>query len=263
MTYRRKLVKCGDVLDVEIYPAPVLAARGKKTNKSRAAQKALNDKRRLKNLVRMANTNFTESDYFATYTFDNASLPVSVEEAKRIFKNYIARLSRRATSEFKWLMVAETNGRLHFHALIAGVSADTIMEQWHYGIVTASKLRKVDGTFTALARYHGKHGKRTSSASENLGGCKSWTGSRNLKKPEVTVSDTAVTARQVAELITQFDEDKLLHLLKKSIREDYAAAEYEGGKIEDCNDWQYLERNYQINDISGYYLYATFVRRTV
>ena len=263
VTYRRKMIRSGDVIEVEIYPVYALpTARGKKRSKSRAAQQALNDKNRLKNLVRMVNANFTEKDFFVTLTFSDDNIPETPQEARRFLKNYLARLRRKCTSpaQFKWLAVLELDGRYHFHVLLAGVSADDISEQWCHGICSISRLRKIDGAFTALAKYYGKHGKKQNG--EHIDGCKTWTGSRNLVKPVVTVSDSAVTARRVREYICAHDETELYKLLKKSIREDYEIRDIERGDLCECEDWQCFEKNYQINDISGYYLYVSYVRRS-
>lgn len=273
ITYRRKMIQSGDVIEVEVYPVYAKpSTRAAKHKKSLPAQQALNDKNRLKNLVRMVNSNFQPgTDYFASLTFDDAHLPGSAEEARKIFRKYLARLRRiakRTGTEFKWLAVMEHDGRYHYHLIVSGITPTDIMERWSskaeavpYGIVSISPLVRVDGSFTALARYHGKHGKKKSG--ERVTGCKSWTCSRNLKKPTVTVSDTAITERKTRELIVQYDEDKLLALLKSSLRGAYRVAEFEGGAVEDYEDWQILERDYQINDISGFYLYTTYVRRTL
>lgn len=279
LVYRRKMIQSGEVIEIEAYPVYIKAdnSRTEKANKSRPAQAALNDKHSLKNLERMINTNFCPGkDYFVTLTFDSDHLPESVTEARKILKRYLQRLRRAAKKsgkELKWVAVIELDGRYHFHLIISGVSPMDIMSLWGdevkayngskefitYGKIDVSPLMRVDGSFNALAKYHAKHGKNKKG--ERVGGCKTWTCSRNLEKPKVTVSDTAITERRVRELIVQHDEGELLKLLKSSIRDSYSAAEFEGGNVEEYDDWQYLERGYQINDLSGFYLYVTYTRR--
>lgn len=268
--YRKKTIQSGDVTEVEIYPIyPKPIARNKKVNKSRPAQQALNDKNRVKNLIRMVNANFqAQKDYFVTLTFSDKYLPKTVEDGRKVFKKYIQRLRRAAQktkNELKWLAVIEQKNRLHFHLFLSGVEMRDIIDNWGedivkgkilepYGKIDISPLMKIDGSFTALAIYHGKHRK-------NKGGCKSWTCSRNLKKPKVTVSDAGLSEEKVRTLIVQYDEKQLMKLLRKNSRQEYSLQSFEGGELEDYDDWRFLESNYQINDISGFYLYATYVRR--
>ena len=70
--YRTKTIKSGNVLECEIYPvynSPRSTERARKLNTSRAAQKRLNYKNALKNVIRLVNTNFTDEDIWGTFTY--------------------------------------------------------------------------------------------------------------------------------------------------------------------------------------------------
>ena len=71
--YRTKTIKSGNVLESEIYPiwnTRSAVSRAKRCRESRAAQKALNKKNALKNLIRLINTNFTDKDIWSTFTYE-------------------------------------------------------------------------------------------------------------------------------------------------------------------------------------------------
>ncbi len=265
--YRRKLVQTRRTVEVELYPVYKSGStRGRKSKKSSKAQKNLNAKNSLKSLVRVVNNNFTENDFFVTPTFDDGHLPRDATEAKRVVKNYLARLKRSAEKQgkpFKWVQIVEcgtVNGRLHVHLIMSGADAAAIMKQWKCGIIEISPLRASESGFTALAKYHGKtRGKRRNNLT--LGNCKTWTCSRNIEKPKVTYSDAAISKKALYRLIVSHDESAYKRLLTKALREKCDLIESDSGDIADYEDWQFLERSYQINDISGYYLYLTFNRR--
>lgn len=267
IVYRRKLVQTGRTVEVELYPVyKSNGPRGKKKAKSRKAQMNLNAKNSLKSLVRIVNNNFDETGFFVTPTFDNAHLPADAAEAKRIVKNYLARLRRSAEKQgsvFKWVQIVECGekkGRIHVHLIVSGADVSALMKQWKCGIVEVSPLKASESGFTALAKYHGKtRGKRRNNLT--LGNCKTWTCSRNLERPKVSYSDTAITKKAVHNLIVSHDESAYKKLLTKALREKCELIEEDSGEIANYEDWQFLERNYQINDISGYYLYLTFNRR--
>lgn len=93
--YRTKTIKSGNVLECEIYPVWDTARsteRARKQKTTREAQKRLNYKNAVKNIVRLVNTNFTDEDIWGTFTYETSKLPKSVAEADRTFANFLRRL---------------------------------------------------------------------------------------------------------------------------------------------------------------------------
>ncbi|MEI3522788.1 MAG: hypothetical protein V8Q36_01010 [Anaerotignum sp.] len=131
----------------------------------------------------MVNANFRQGDLFLTLTFREK---VDVEDALRLFRNFISRLKRlrkrKGYSELKYLYVVESKRkREHIHLLInkMDISMKELSEVWGLGRVMVSILEP-GGDYTGLAFYitkenYKEYGKR-------------WSGSRNLEKPKVKVT---------------------------------------------------------------------------
>lgn len=131
----------------------------------------------------MVNANFRQGDLFLTLTFRER---VDVENALRLFRNFISRLKRlrkrKGYSELKYLYVVESKRkREHIHLLInkMDISMKELSEVWGLGRVMVSILEP-GGDYTGLAYYitkenYKEYGKR-------------WSGSRNLEKPKVKVT---------------------------------------------------------------------------
>lgn len=131
----------------------------------------------------MVNANFRQGDLFLTLTFRER---VDVENALRLFRNFISRLKRlrkrKGYSELKYLYVVESKRkREHIHLLInkMDLSMKELSEVWGLGRVMVSILEP-GGDYTGLAFYitkenYKEYGKR-------------WSGSRNLEKPKVKVT---------------------------------------------------------------------------
>lgn len=131
----------------------------------------------------MVNANFRQGDLFLTLTFRER---VDVENALRLFRNFISRLKRlrkrKGYSELKYLYVVESKRkREHIHLLInkMELTMKELSEVWGLGRVMVSILEP-GGDYTGLAYYitkenYKEYGKR-------------WSGSRNLEKPKVKVT---------------------------------------------------------------------------
>lgn len=131
----------------------------------------------------MVNANFRQGDLFLTLTFRER---VDVENALRLFRNFISRLKRlrkrKGYSELKYLYVVESKRkREHVHLLInkMDLTMKELSEVWGLGRVMVSILEP-GGDYTGLAYYitkenYKEYGKR-------------WSGSRNLEKPKVKVT---------------------------------------------------------------------------
>lgn len=244
--YRVKSIKSGDILEYECYPLwnSRKAKRVKKNNESTNSQKNLNDKNAIKNVIRLLNTNFTDEDTWATFTYDNDNLPESYDAAKKEMMNYLRRLKRqlkkRGQEELKYLFVTEyedsgqNKKRVHHHIVLNVSDRDLIESLWKGGARThARRLQEDENGYEGLARYITKDPR----------GKKRYTPSRNLKKPTVSISDFKMT-RTKANRIAMY--------------KDTAQNEFE--KMNP--NYKFLNCEVYISDfISGAYLYAKMRKR--
>ena len=90
---RERVWKTGDRMELQIYP--VFQPPGKRRSKCRPSseiQRRLNEKHSIARAVRIANANFGPGDLAAHFTY--AVEPDSVEEADRLFSNFLRMLAR-------------------------------------------------------------------------------------------------------------------------------------------------------------------------
>ncbi len=204
--YRTKTIKSGDVLECEIYPIwnnTASTSRAKKAKKSRQAQKNLNAKNALKNVIRLVNTNFTDSDIWGTFTYETRKLPKSVEEAEKSFSNFIRRLKYYAKKHgfppVKYVYWTEFEDdekkgkhRVHHHVITNFPDRDVMESLWRNGARTQTRRLQADESgYEGAVRYCMKDPK----------GTKRYKASKNLKKPTITVADTKFTRRKVNRII--------------------------------------------------------------
>jgi len=202
--FRTKTIKSGKMLECEIYPLlnSNAATRAKKHKPSRAAQENLNHANAKKHMTRLTNANFTDFDLWGTFGYDDAHLPETLEDAKKLFGNFLKRLKtlyKKHGQVFKYLFVTEWKRdgetvRCHHHVILSGgVSRDLIERTWKCGGYPQTRRLRVkdDCGLTGLASYLAK-GKSYERA---------WGHSRNLKPPVETIADKKISKRR-AEKIT-------------------------------------------------------------
>lgn len=204
--------------------------------RSRAAQEALNRRNAEKRIRRYIDANFTSADYVVTLTWDYSpidlfhmshkaalakwdalGLPVDEDEARWEFVKYVKRLkyhmARRGYSsgELKYLYVLEVTherrdtdpvalyAHHHFHVVIhaPGLSIEDIKALWPFGDVRCDRLSFRGNGSANLAAYITKqHGvERVDRDGQRL---RRWARSKNLKEPEITVSNRKVSRRRAA-----------------------------------------------------------------
>ncbi|WHP40742.1 hypothetical protein QIX46_19650 [Lysinibacillus boronitolerans] len=250
--YRKVTIKSGDILEVEIYPlgANKGGKRGRKKQESRTVQANLNNKNAVKYLIRLLNTNFTDKDLTLTLTYSNEHLPANPEQAKKDMENYLRRIKRSMKKEqpgekLKYVYVTEYEydeekgkKRIHHHLVMNFRNREIAKEKWNgRGRVSAEELEPNHFGLEGLARYLAKDKKN-----KNKNGTKSYTPSRNLKKPTITIADSKVTRRRVEKLAT--------------------------GELEAQDYFEKLYKGYQFNDmevkysdfVNGAYLYVRMKR---
>lgn len=199
--YREKQYVCGDYVDVHIYP--VYAKAGQRRSKAKPtseAQEKLNEKNRKEQITRIINTNFTNRDCAVHLTYADDCMPDNPDRAKKDIQNFLKKLKRRYKAidkELKYLWVAEQgerSGRIHFHVILSeGISRDEIESLWGFGYANTKRLRFTEDGLAGLANYITKQKMLF----------KSWSSSRNLKKPEEKTDDYKYSQRAVRDIVEQ------------------------------------------------------------
>ena len=182
---RQREWRCGDWIDVDIYP--VFQPPGRRRAKCKPTsetQKLLNRRDRERRVTRILRENFSERDYVLTLTYRKT--PESIPAAKTACRNFLRRLKRRyslAGIELKYLYTTEvgkTTGRVHHHLVISGgVDRDEIEAIWGEGFANTKRLQIEDDGLQALASYITK-------TEESF---RRYTPSRNLVIPQPVVRD--------------------------------------------------------------------------
>lgn len=246
--YHTKTTKAGDQLEADIYPAFATRQdqpRTKRGNKSRPAQKNLNDRRARRYLNNLVSANFGAGDLWCTFTYDDDHLPDSPDEADRILTNFLRRINRRRKKaglpNMKYICVTEYSDeegkkkRVHHHVIMQGdMSRDEIEALWKHG--KRNNTRRIDPDpdthIAGIVNYISKDPK----------GRKRWRSSKNLTKPTVTVAASKF-GKRTAEHMAK-DREYLESRIKKA---------YPG--------YRFIDAEVRVNDINGgYYIYARMCR---
>lgn len=246
--YQTKTTKAGDQLEADIYPSfgnRKDQPRTKRGNKSRPAQKNLNDRRARRYLNNLVSANFGQGDLWCTFTYDDEHLPDSPEEADRRFNNFIRRINRRRKKEgqpnVKYIVVTEYSDeegkrkRVHHHVIMQGdIDRDTLEELWKDG--KRNQTRRIDPDpethIAGIVNY----------ISKDPHGRKRWRSSRNLKKPTVTTADSKFGKRTAERMAKD-----------RAYLEERITKAYPG--------YKFIDAEVRINDINGgFYIYARMCR---
>ena len=186
--YREKIHKCGEFLEVDIFPVfEYQRGRSKKRKPTTETQQRLNQRNAERKLTRLLNTNFTKRDIRFDLTYSDENYPETPENAQRQMQNFLRRVKRYRAKhdlpELKYVAVTEVgkeNGRLHHHIVMSGgVDINTLAEIWGKGYTTAKPLQFDEFGITGIAVYLVK--------SPILG--KRWSASRNLEQPKTSERD--------------------------------------------------------------------------
>ncbi|MFS7399007.1 hypothetical protein [Carnobacterium maltaromaticum] len=246
MFVREKRFECGKYYEeVDIIPRTVIAeraVRGKRAKRkkvSRPVQTNINDKNSKRYLKLLANGNFENGDYMATFTYWRKYLPNSVDEAEKEIRNYLKRLARKrkklGLDKLKYILITEykleedgktfTN-RIHHHLFLnSGVDRDEMEKLWskklkgepkeRIGLANIRSLQFNENGIEGLAEYVTKerHGKK---------GSKRWSSSQNLKKPILKKSDYKFTASELAKMANSNDMGR--EILEKKYKNHFIAS---------------------------------------
>lgn len=198
---RERITESGDRLEVEIYPVFQPAGkRRKKCNPSSEVQQRLNEKNSVLAAIRIAEANFGVGDLMIHLTYERE--PETPEEAKRLLRNYLARVKRRYAKEGKELkyMVrtekGKKSGRLHHHLYITGgISRDEAEDMWREGTANARRIQPAKDGLAGLTAYVAGSGKADQRVSRRR-----WSCSKNCVRPTVTERDGKMSVARADEI---------------------------------------------------------------
>ena len=199
--YHTKLINCGSVLEVIEYGLPVVrSSRCNRIGRAGQGTTSVETKRdnrgktayRARQTVRnMANVNFSQNSKFVTLTF--AENVVNVNEAYRMLSNFFKRLKRYLKKPPQYIAVLEfqKRGAIHFHVLmnIPYIPHKELERLWGHGFVKINQIDDTDNIGAYITKYMTKE-----NMDERLAGQKSYTMSRNLRKPEETTDAEVIEA---------------------------------------------------------------------
>lgn len=252
--YQTKTTRAGRQLEVDIYPAYGSRKdmpRTKRGNGSRPAQKNLNDRKARRYLNNLIDANFGKDDLWCTFTYDDEHLPEDIEDAQRIFRNFIRRVNRVRKKEGKnnvrYICVTEYRDeegkevRCHHHVIMEGdCDRDQLETLWKHG--RRNQTRRIspdpDTNMAGIANYITK----TAKDPNRRKGAKRWSSSKNLKKPIVTRSMSKFSRRAV----TRMACDEVC--LKEKLCRAYPK-------------YRLIDAEVRTNPVNGgFYIYARMVR---
>lgn len=244
--YRTKTTKSGEMLESEVFPLWETGAEARRARKhvSREAQRRLNDRNAVRKLVRLVACNFGREDLMVTLTYGDEGIP-DFRGVQRDVRNFIRRLKdRRAKAgldELKYVYSVEgfrheavdaaeqetlpgvfeqapevidqglrVSPRPHVHMILSGgLEREVIETLWGRGWANCKRLQPDRYTgLEAISRYMVKSWRRDCvevAAPVGYPG-KRWYGSRNLKKPKVTVSDWKMSRAKVAKAVAEIED---------------------------------------------------------
>ncbi len=243
--YVIKTIVSGEMVEKEIYPVWKCKGdmpRGKKDKKSRKAQENLNKKNKIKEVIRLVNTNFNNGDLYITLTY-KGKVP-NKERAKKDIDNYLDRIRRwwkknKSNEEFKYIHVIDyvedpnksKRTRIHHHLIISGMDRDIAEQKWGLGIANANKLQADELKFEKVARYIATQSKTRIGYS------------KNLKKPTVTINRTLLTRRKAEKIA-----------INENLHKEFFENKFKELSFIDC-------QTYISNKYSGVYIYTKMRKR--
>ena len=226
--YREKIYKCGEYLEVDIFPVTDGAKAPATKRKSRykptsAVQARLNQRNAERALTRLLNANFTSDDISVTLTYNSDELPDTYEQAERDAKNFLRRVKRlrakKGLPELKYVLIPG-GGRYHFHIpMSGGVDDKTLQSLWGYGYLNVVHFELNEHGLEGHARYIAQQfeadeydgedllsvldiDEETGEATVRRKGKRRYSCSRNIVRPEPVERDGRISAARVEELAT-------------------------------------------------------------
>lgn len=224
MPYMRSTCRAGRTVLRRYYYTVRYSPKGwreKKKNPSRESQKKANQRTLERKLTMLLNANFSQSDWYLTFSYrkeerpDKQELLSQVQKVLRVFRKKAK--AREIPLKYIWVAEIGKRGAVHVHMVVQGVTPEEVRDAWKYGFVRIMPL-EASGQYQKLAEYLVKYAKKTEeSIGEKVG--KGYNPSRNLirvkEKKEVMKRNTYPADIPVP---------KGYYLDKESIREGFHEA---------------------------------------
>lgn len=225
---RTKTVKAGNLLWCRSYPvwdtrterdATLHLEASREYRGTSDAQKRLNARKAEERMLQLVNANFDAGDVFITCTYAREKQPVSLTEANRNMRNFIARLrrlcARRNSPAPGYIYVTETQERkwgteYHHHMLLkADVTreeAEGIWEKAGFGHANTRVIKRMREGLMGLGKYMAKQVCSGASADEYVNRHR-WCASKGLKVPEPTEADKKISRRKVERIAEDMEQN--------------------------------------------------------
>lgn len=195
--YIKKEIHSGSVLEIEKLQNLKFhfknTKRGPKISPTPNYMAKANERRAKKELARLINNNFLSGDMLITLTYAKDNRPKTPQETKNDIQNFLRNLKAAAKRKGKDLLyVGVSNfdycGVPHHHLLLNHIFTDAELQNiWFHGTINIKKLDN-SGDYTKLAEYLLKHTNGIFQDHNCRVHAKRFLRSRNLKKPEVTIT---------------------------------------------------------------------------
>ena len=254
VSYMTKTIQAGNQFEVEIYPVfkysrdlPEGIVLNKK--ETRKTQKNLNDKNSRKKVTRLVHANFSEGDYWATFTFRDEYLPNGLKDMKVIREKFFRKMNRlrkrKGLENAKYIYVEEegTYGteRFHLHVIMDHeLTKEEVESKWEHGRVNIRTINYYgDESLRGLCTYITKDPETYKKTAFRVKGGRTWGRSKgNLKDPIERKNKTKFTKKKVQEMAKH--RDGIGELLEKAYP-----------------NRQFKEVEVRYNDYNGlFYIYA-------
>ncbi len=161
-------------------------------NEKETSEKAarVNDRRKIKYMGLLANANFTEGDYFITYTFRRELRPACLDDCRELWRKYLRKLRdayKKAGQPFKYMWCIESeNCATHIHMLFNSDVPLRSLPPWPYGNPKIELLD--DRKWHSIGEYISKENHRKKRDGEQAHTKKTMGTSRNLIRPQPKVT---------------------------------------------------------------------------
>lgn len=227
MGYRTKTTKAGKRLEVDVYPLFGYMDRRKAnramTQATPETMRRVNLANAKRKIIQLADANFDEKDIHLTLTYEN---PPTYMQCQKDVVNFLRAVKRRREKrglpELKYIYVIEDNEdgvkkRIHIHILMnGGMERDEIDALWAKGYANTDRLQPNERGLEEIARYLVKSQKNR----------RKWCCSKNLKKPQVRVSDCKLSNSKVKRIARDLPNEA-----KGILRKAYPGYEYVECKV--------------------------------
>lgn len=210
--------------------------------------RALNNKRSVRYLEALIQSNFLDGGLLASLSYSNEHLPENEQAAKQKVHNYIRRVNRRlkkmGKENAKWIAITEVgkNGRIHHHLLIkCDLDRDELEKLWGLGYANTRRLQpdKKLGLLPVV-QYIGKEFIDDDKPRNR----RNWDSSHNLVRPWETINDNPrMMSKKKFNKMQDLPEDS--EEMKKIIEGDnpnYELINVEKTYIEELGQWFFFCR---------------------